>query len=110
MQYMFLQLSVDSKLFMGYVIGASSIKRVLETRPRKSLIAQAKSLPSALEVQLYFHALIFLGEYMLTKLVSTVRICNRDIRLGCAVLVALKAWDACTRNVGQKSMHIVLLY
>lgn len=50
----------NMNLSTGYVSGVSEIRKILETRPHRSFIAQAMLLPSALEMLLYFHALAFL--------------------------------------------------
>lgn len=65
---------VDWRGFIEHVIGDSYIQSILQTRPHKSTMAQAKSLQEPFEMQLYHHTFLVLEECMQTKLVSTVRI------------------------------------
>lgn len=58
--YMFRPVFMDSMQFFGYVNGAGSIQKILDTRLLRSLNAQLVSPPNAFEMQLYFHALLFL--------------------------------------------------
>lgn len=99
---------MDSKLFIGYVSGAIYIQKILEIRHRRSLVAQAMSSRRAFDMQLYFRAVMFLLEFMGTKLLSTVRHYNIGTRLGYAVQVKMKAWKACTWAAGLGSIKIAL--
>lgn len=77
--------------------GASTIQRILKTRPLKFPMAQVMSRPSSFKVQLYFHALGFLEECMQTSQVPTVRNCISGMRLVYMVQVVVKDWNARTR-------------
>lgn len=54
---MFHQVVMDRKLSTKYVNKASRIRKVLETRTRNYPMAKAMSLPSAFEMQFYFHVI-----------------------------------------------------
>lgn len=79
---MFHLLFVDSKLSNGYVSWTSYLQRILDSLPRKTLIAKAMSLQNAFKMQFYFHVLMSFEECMLTKLVFTVSNCNSNMQLG----------------------------
>lgn len=77
-------------------------------------MAQAMSLPSALDMHLYLHALLFLVEYRQTKVMSTVRNYKSGMQLGYAVQVLLKALNAFTPAAGlgsvQNTLQTYMLY
>lgn len=82
-----------SKFSVGYFNRICYIQKVLETLSRKSPIAQAMSLPSAFETQLYFHYLVLLAKCMWTKLVSAANIYISSMQLGYAVHMVILAWN-----------------
>lgn len=59
---LFRQVLMDTKLSIRFVNKDSKIQNIREKRPHKSLMAHAMPHPSAFEVQLYFHALMFLEQ------------------------------------------------
>lgn len=62
---MFRHIFIQSNLSVGYMTRASFIQKVLESRASRTS-ALAPSLPrtSSFEVQVYFHALMFLEDFV----------------------------------------------
>lgn len=86
---------VDNKLSIVYMKRAGIIQKIQEAQPLKSSRAQVASRPSAFEMQVSFHGLMFLEECMEMKLMCTVHNYNNDMRLRYAVRVMMKVWNAC---------------
>lgn len=99
---------VDRTLSIGYLKEVSYIQKILQTQPHKSFIAQVMSCLSAFKMQLYFHFLMFLEECMQTKVGSTGRNYNADLRLRYTAEMAMKAWSACTQAAVPESIQIAL--
>lgn len=99
---------MDSKLFTAYVNGTSYIQKMLETRPLKSIMAQAVLHENAFGMHLYSNGLMFLEACFWTKLLSTVHNNNCGVRLGYLVKVVLRAWNACTQAAGLGRTQIAL--
>lgn len=97
MHHMLRRVLVDNKMFIGHVIGARYMQKILKTLPQQSLMAQEMLRRSAFQMQLYFFAFMFLQACMGTKLVSTTRTYNSGMLLGFAGQVVMKAGNAFTR-------------
>lgn len=89
--YMSSLVFVDNQMSNGYMNRSSYIAKILGTQPREFLLPQALSLPTVFEMQLHFFALISLEECTRTKMVSTVRKYNSDMRMGYEVQVVMNA-------------------
>lgn len=99
---------MDCNLSTRYMNGAGYILKILKTRPRTSFMAQAMSHPRAFEMQLYFHALIFLEECRWTKLVFTVRKYHSGKRPEYAVQLVMWAWNTHMPGAGSGSIQAAL--
>lgn len=71
---MFRRVFLDWNVSIPYMSGTSYIHKLMETRFSKCPVAQAMSLKSTLEMQLYLDAFMFIEEWVQTKLVWTA--CN----------------------------------
>lgn len=71
---------------------------IMELGPRKSLMLPRALLePGAFEVLLCFHALMFVQDCMLKKLVSTQREFSTARHAALAVQLVMMAWNTCMR-------------
>lgn len=64
--------------------------------------------PSAFKMPLYFHAVMFAGECLRTKMVSSVHNSNSCMRHGYPVQLVMKALKPCTQAAETGSIQTVL--